>query len=473
MAFTEWTSAEYQTSWHHRELCRLLDRMVSGECRRAMVFMPPRHGKSELVSRRLPAYILGRNPDASIISCSYGADLASRMNRDVQRIIDDEEYRKLFPGTELWGKNVRSNAAGSYLRNSDIFEVVGHKGVYRSTGIGGGITGMGFTFGIIDDPVKDHDQADSPVVRKAVWEWYTTTFYTRRATDARILLTMTRWHRDDLAGRLLALQKEDPNADRWEVLSLPAIRTENDPTAACDRRAIGEPLWPERFPLSDLAQTRANSARAWAALYQQNPQADGGTEWAADLFEGPGFWFDQWPTDHVARVIFLDPSKGKNAKTGDFSAFVQLVVGGDGVVYVDADMEQGRSVKRIVEDGVEMHRRFNAHAFGVEANGFQELLADEIERVSREQNLPIPIVPVENYVTSKETRIRRLGGYLGRREFRFKAGSKGARILVDQLKDFPHGEHDDGPDALEGAVRVAMSMLTGSDDGLGNTLRVA
>ena len=151
--FTTFTKPDYQVNWHHRVLCQYLDRFVAGEIPRLMIFMPPRFGKSELVSRRLPAYILGRNLNAQIIACSYSADLASRMNRDVQRIIDNEAYHKLYPDTRLFGKNVRTIGDSSWLRNSDIFEVVGAKGVYRSAGIGGGIVGLGFEYGLLDDPI--------------------------------------------------------------------------------------------------------------------------------------------------------------------------------------------------------------------------------------------------------------------------------------------------------------------------------
>lgn len=142
--FVTYTKPDYEPAWFHGVWCDYLDRFVAGDIRRLMVFAPPRHGKSELVSRRLPACILGRNPDAQIIACSYSADLASRMNRDVQRIIDEPAYARLFPGTRLGGANVRTLAKGTWLRNSDLFEVVGCEGVYRSSGVGGGITGMGF-----------------------------------------------------------------------------------------------------------------------------------------------------------------------------------------------------------------------------------------------------------------------------------------------------------------------------------------
>ena len=250
LGFTTYTYPDYQVNWHHKVLCGYLDHFVSGEIKRLMVFMPPRNGKSELVSRRLPAFILGKDPNASIIATSYTADLASMMNRDTQRIIDDDKYAELFPKTTLFGSNVRTVAKGSYLRNSDIFEVVGHKGVYKSAGVGGAITGMGCVYGIIDDPIKNRAEAESLTYRKALRDWYTSTFYTRLEKDARVLITLTRWHEDDLAGRLLKLAQECPDADQWTVVNFPAIA--EDTRHHDDTRNTGEPLWPDKYPLKEL-----------------------------------------------------------------------------------------------------------------------------------------------------------------------------------------------------------------------------
>jgi predicted phage terminase large subunit-like protein len=192
------------------------------------------------------------------------------MNRDVQRIIDSERYTEIFPETTLFGKNIRSVGDSSYLRNSDIFEIVGHRGVYRSAGVGGGITGMGGDFIIIDDPLKNREDASSPVIREKLREWFTSTLYTRLEKDGSILLTMTRWHEDDLAGRLLKLAAQDPAADQWEVLCFPAIaETARHPE---DVREEGMPLWPEKYSLERLDGIKAAiGSYDWNALYQQHP----------------------------------------------------------------------------------------------------------------------------------------------------------------------------------------------------------
>ena len=276
--FVLYVDDNYRMNWHHRLLCDYLDKLACKEIRRLMVFMPPRHGKSELVSRKFPAYLLGRNPDTSIISCSYSADLASRMNRDVQRLIDSEKYSVLFPESHLFGKNIRSTAKGSFLRNSDIFEIVNHRGTYRSSGVGGGITGMGGEYIIIDDPVKNREDADSATMREKVYDWYTSTLYTRLEKDGCILLTLTRWH--DLAGKLLKAAQE--GADQWTILELPAVC--EYPPKPYDVRQEGEALWKWKYDEEALEKMKVTvGSRDWAALYQQHPTpGEGGTfkrEW--------------------------------------------------------------------------------------------------------------------------------------------------------------------------------------------------
>jgi len=190
LEFVKYTKPDYEVNWHHKAMCEILEGFIHKRIKRLIIQAPPRSGKSELVSRRLPAYILGVNPDASIITASYGAELASMMNRDVQRIIDTQSYYDVFPNTTLNRSNVRTVSQGSALRNSDIFEIVGHRGVYKCAGVGGALTGMGGGFCLIDDPIKSKEDADSKVMREKVWDWYTSVLYTRLEKNGSILLTM-------------------------------------------------------------------------------------------------------------------------------------------------------------------------------------------------------------------------------------------------------------------------------------------
>jgi predicted phage terminase large subunit-like protein len=225
-----------------------LEAVERGDIKRLMIFSPPRHGKSELVSRRFPAWYLGRHPGRQFISASYGADLAGDFGRDVRNIVASPEFRALFPNG---GLAEDSTARNRWHTNQG--------GSYVAAGVGTAITGRGADILNIDDPVKDREAAESAVVREATWNWFTSTAYTRLMPGGAIVLTMTRWHQDDLAGRLLAEQAA--GGDRWEVLSLPAVDDD------------GGALWPDAYNAETLQRIRAAiGERDWAALYMQSPR---------------------------------------------------------------------------------------------------------------------------------------------------------------------------------------------------------
>lgn len=293
--FATFVRPHYIVNWHHEVLADHLERWARGDLvgpdgktkvRNLAVFMPPRMGKSELVSRLLPAWLLGREPDAAVMTASYGASLASSMNRDVQRIIDSDEYREVFPDTRLWGKGERQSAEQSRLRNADEFEIVGRRGYYRCAGVGGAITGRGYNYGIIDDPVKDRIDAMSRVKRENAKGWWSSVFRTRKEDDtARTLLCQTRWHEDDLAGYVLGLMEREPDADQWAVLVFPALCRQTGEFPH-DARQTGESLWEERFSAASLRTTRATvDPYTWASVYEQDPNPAKGTVFHADSFK--------------------------------------------------------------------------------------------------------------------------------------------------------------------------------------------
>jgi hypothetical protein len=467
LSFTEYTYPDYQTNWHHRLIADTLDRFVRGEIIRLMLHCPPRTGKSELCSRRLPSFLLGQNPDEQIIACSNTSGLASDLNRDCQRVMGDPLYARLFPDTRLASRNNRSDEVRP-LKNSEVFEVVGRTGRYQAAGVGQAIVGRGFSVGIIDDPFSSREEADSPTQRENVWKWYTGDFYTRRGPGARILINHTRWNTDDLAGRLLKLAEEDPRADQWTVLSLPAIREEVG--APGDDRAPGEALWPDRYPLAELAKTKAANPYDWDSQYQQHPRAQGSVEWPDEHFGWDGFWFDEWPERCEIKVMSLDPSKGRESKAGDYQGLILYGRTADGTEWVEADLSKrpmtaARSpagvalTEGMVEHALEMYRAFDPECLAIETNTFQQLLTIPFRALAREAKIDLRICEVNNYV-NKKVRIRRLGDPLAQRKMRFRR-TAGTRLLVEQLRQFPVGDHDDGPDALEMARRTAIELWNG------------
>lgn len=269
LSFTLYTKEDYLVNWHHKYLCEKLNDFANGKIKRMMVFMPPQHGKSELTSRRLPAYMLGRNPNLRIALCAYNATFASKFNRQVQRIMSEKSYLDVFPGTTLNNKNVATDSKGAYLRNSEQFEIVDNNGSFISVGVGGGITGNPVDIALIDDPIKGAEEAGSQTYREKLWEWYTTELETRLNNNSQILVTLTRWNIEDLAGRILS-HKDDEFASDWEIVVFPRIKVDNsDPN---DPRAVGEVLWSEVHSMQSAMEARQRNMVKFEALQQQNPK---------------------------------------------------------------------------------------------------------------------------------------------------------------------------------------------------------
>jgi hypothetical protein len=446
LSFARFTSpAEYNWGRHHEVLYRYIDDFAHGRRKRVIIEMPPRHGKSEATSRRLPAFLFGVAPTARVVMACHTADLAHEMSRDVRQILESDAFRETFPAAGL----------STSPRDPDLFDVAGG-GSFKAVGVGGGLSGRGYTHGVIDDYCKDRADANSLATREAVWRWYTSVFHTRQAKGAGILITATRWHEDDLVGRLKA-KVAAGESEPFDVLTLPALAT--DRPHPDDWRQPGEPLWPWFRSAAEWEQRRQLEPRDFAALDQQDPRAEGGTEWGPACFP-PSIWFDDWPRDRIQMLtVGLDPSKGKDVKRGDYSALVALARDNTGTLWVEADLAR-RPVPRIVTDGIEFTRRIEQEmgrphdGFAVESDQFQELLADEFYRQTREMGFALSVFKLTTQNVPKEVRILRLSADVVKRNIRFR-NTPGTRLLVRQLQDFPVGEFDDGPDGLEYARRLA------------------
>jgi hypothetical protein len=263
----------FELAAHHRVVVDKLEAVERGEIRRLMIFMPPRHGKSLLATQMFPAWYLGRHPDRFVISASYGQDLADDFGRKVRNLISGPMHRTLFSACRL-----ADDSASMRRFNTQV------GGSYYAVGRGGPITGRGAHLPLLDDPLKDREEAQSETIRRGLHEWYSHVAYTRLQPGAAVVLIETRWHQDDLAGWLL-----DEHADEnWVVVSLPAIAEVDE-----SFRRAGEPLWPERFSFVDLQRIRQSiGSAAWASLYQQRPSAAEGTifkrDWIRTYRDLPG-----------------------------------------------------------------------------------------------------------------------------------------------------------------------------------------
>lgn len=407
---------------------------------------PPRHGKSYFLSRLVPTWYHSTYPYARTIMCSYALSLVRNASREVRNNV---EY--LSPVFQNGGVSREARSASDWFMANGI-------GGCRAAGVGGGITGVGGDLIIIDDFLKNAQQAMNPNIRDAQWEWFQSTCFSRLEPGGKLVVLATKWHSDDLLGRLLKFLLTDRSAGSLRVreIRLPALSEGvGDPLG----RPEGEALWPEKISAEWLQKIKAvNDGYWWNALYQQRTGSHEGNEWPESYFLGIMADEDQWPKKPCRLAsIALDPSKGKNAKKGDYQATVYVGYA-DGYLWVDADICR-RPVPDTVSKMVDMEEEYRPTVVGVEAVAFQELIAPiyGAEHRTRGREYREPEL-IENTV-NKHVRISRLGSWLRLHMIKIRR-TKGGYLLRDMLKEYPNHAHDDGPDALEMAIRKLIDIST-------------
>ncbi len=345
---------------------------------------------------------------------------------------------------------------------------------------------------IVCDDLQNDGHITSAWQRDRSRTWFHGTLLKAGTGCTNVVKLATALHREALAvelcaapgwtsRRFRAIQRWPENMSlwaEWERIYTAVDRTDYR-QAARDFYQAHQPdmdagavlLWPEVEGLYALMCMRAESGHtAFEREKQNSPINPELCEWPEAYFD-ERIWFDQWPGDLRVKVLALDPSKGTDSRRGDYSALVALGVDRRGMLFVEADLRR-RPTPQIVADAVELCRTFRPDVFGVETNQFQDLLAGELDAAFRQAGvLAARPVPIDNRV-NKQVRIRRLGPYLSSSRVRFKADSPGTHLLVEQLGTFPIGDHDDGPDAMEMAVRLAAELLGSRSDGLGSRLPV-
>lgn len=438
------TDPQYQDTWFHESIGTILqsalEKVEAGEDVRIIIEAPPRHGKSEISTKKFPSWVLGHHPDWPIVVASYATELALTFGQETRDIMKLPEYQTIFEAR----LREDTTAKGRWMTEQG--------GGYAAAGAGGAFTGRGFKIGIIDDLFKNREEADSQVIRDSRWAFYKSTFYTRQEGASAIIIVNTRWHTDDIVGRLLAKQKQDEleglgNYDKWTIISFPAIATKDELY-----RKKGEALWPEKFPIAKLRNIENTlGPYEFSALYQANPITSENQEFKEAWIKKRS-WQEVEALD-TRKFATIDP--GGKEEENDYTGIVRN--------YIDKQNHWNIKAMRVHFDATELinfifklHEE-NFEKIGIEETVYLRAIEPFFKEECRKRNRFPNVIPIKHAGRNKEVRIRGLiPRYSSGSIFHIEGECKD---LEDEMVVFPKGAHDDTMDALAYQNDIAESPL--------------
>lgn len=407
----DYRQAGYRPAAHHKLLIQKLEAVERGEIERLMVFMPPGSAKSTYTSVEFPAWFLGRHPEKSIIAASHTQELVERFGRRVRNIVATDEFAEVFE----CGVAEDSAAAGRWDTDKG--------GEYYAAGVGGSVTGRRADVVCLDDVVRSREDADSERSRQKAWEWYVNDLLTRLKPGARQIVVMTRWHEDDLAGRIL-----EREAHRWHVIKLPMEAQRDDPLG----RAPGARLWPEWFT-EDMVEVAKRDSRAWHALYQQEPSSDEGTYFQRS-------WLKHWATKPSELHVYGTSDYAVTADGGDWTVHRVWGVAPNGDLY-RLDGWRGQTASdEWIEQQINLIARHKPLAWFGEAGVIAKAIGPMLTRRMRERNTFCRMEWLPS-ISDKPTRARGIQSRMAMGAVYFEPGAD-----LEEFVRFPAGKHDDDVD---------------------------
>jgi predicted phage terminase large subunit-like protein len=424
LSFVQSMWPEFIVGEHHRTIADKLERIATGELKRLIINMPPRHTKSEFASYLFPAWMIGKNPAMKIIQATHTTELAIGFGRKVKNLLEREEYNEIFSETKL---AVDSKASGRWDTNRG--------GMYYAVGVGSNLAGRGGDLIIIDDPHSEQTAMSNTGFEDA-WDWYTGGPRQRLQPGGAIVLVQTRWSEKDMTGQLIRAQAKDANADQWEVVELPAIMPS------------GNPCWPEYWPLKDLEAVQASIPPSkWNAQYQQQPTGDDNAILKRE-------WWRVWERDTVPQLQYVIQSYDtafSKKETADYSAITTW-----GVFYPEEgatpnlillDAQKGRwEFHELKNVALKQYKFWEPETVIIEAKASGMPLTHELRNIG---------IPVVNFTPSrgndKVSRVHAISPL-------FESGmiwmpdERWAEEVVEECAAFPNGEYDDLVDSTTQAL---------------------
>lgn len=429
--------AGYSVGWVHKDICKRLrefaEAVERGENPRLMLFMPPRSGKSEIVSRNFPAWFLGRNPDKEIIACSYASSLANSFSRKVRDILRDPAYKHIFPQCELDKDN---QAVEQWMTTEG--------GGYVSAGVGGSIVGKGAHVLIIDDPVKGREEAKSEKTKESIRDWYTGSAYTRLAPGGGVLIIMQRWAEDDLAGWLLAedaANEDKATKEDWQVVLYPAIAEGDE-----KYRRKGEALHRERYDEKAFARIRRTvGERDWNALFQQNPLPDSGDYFREKMFKLVGR--SEYPSMAEMQVYAAwDLALGEKEEN-DYSVGFYIGVCPSKMIWILHVERVKLNSKELTDKFFELDKVYEPILTGFEQGHIEKAIGPFLDEEMIRLGHYFTYDPLPVGRKDKQVRATTIRGMMQRGIVHWDRNDPNQMDAKAELLKFPNGKNDDCVDA--------------------------
>lgn len=441
--------SSYDVRPFHRSIAAALERVERSEMLRLLITVPPQHGKTTLSSRLLPAWTLGRSPNRRVIAATYNEEWAANIGRDVRSIVQSPAYAQVFPEVELR----RGGASASHIETT-------RHGALVFVGRGGAITGRGGDILIGDDLLKDREEANSPTTRRLVWEWFTDVFLTRRQSDfTAVVLLFTRWHHDDVGGRLTDPMNpcyRESEAARWKVINLPALAEEGDPLG----RAPGEPLWPEKFGREGLEAMRGLNPRSFAALYQQRPTLEDG-----DLFRRESVV--PYRPDELPKRLRMYAASDHAVATGqmnDRTCMGCVGVDANDDLWILPDLFWTRAPTDVaVEAMLDLADRHKPLIWWAGADHISKSIGPFLRKRMQERKVWINVSELSER-GDKGAKAQAIIGRMAQRKVHFPAYAPWFEEAMAELLRFPSGTHDDFVDFLANVGRGLSRQVRASID---------
>lgn len=437
----------FKDAKHHRALAKVLEKVEKGHIPRLIVTLPPRHGKTELISRRFIPWLLGRGPYRNIIFATYNEPFSQDIGGDCRNIMQSPAFKQVFP-------KFRFRLGG--LSREKLQAAEG--GMAAFVGRGGSITGRGADILIIDDPIKDSEEAMSPTLRQKLWDWFTQVAMTRLMTKfAAVVVVHTRWHEDDLIGRITDPTNpcySEEEAAKWKIINLPAIAIDNDPLG----RQPGEALWPERFDLEFLNAAKTLDPRGFSALYQQRPTPDDGDLFRADWLVT--YEKSELPSD-LRIYAASDHAIGEDKTRND--ATVMIIGGADkyGDIYIlDVWWEKAGADKQ-VEAMLRLAKQWKPMLWFAEKGHISKAIGPFLRKRMQEERTYFTVEEVTP-IGNKVQRAQSIMGRMSMKKVKFPKHAPWVMRAREELLKFPNARHDDFVDALAWLGRAVDRMATPS-----------